>query len=148
MKQTTKIKFYIFIWLVILSILTYIYINITKLSSLEKVLIISGYFFIAFLNIRKSINTRFDFYLQKDLLTINKLFSNKIEYDLKSLVNWTENHYSLLGFKTGNVIKIQLVNKKIITLYNNEKINYEIVSNYLNDNHSEKFIQKINQLTN
>lgn len=148
MKQTTKIKFYIFIWLVLLSILTYIYSNITKLSSLEKALIISGYFFIVFLNVKRTINIRIDYILKKDLLTINKLFSNKTEYDLKNLVNWTENHYSLLGFKTSNVIKIQLVNKKIITLYDNEKINFEIVSNYLNDNHSEKFIQKTNQLIN
>lgn len=142
MKQITKIKFNIFIWLVLISILTYIYINITKLSSFEKALIISGYFFIAFLNVKRTINIRIDYTLKKDILTINKLFSNKTEHDLKSLVNWTENHYSLLGFKTSNVIKIQLLNKKMITLYDNEKINYEIVSNYLNDYYSEKFIVK------
>jgi hypothetical protein len=142
MKQISKIKFYILIWLVLLSILTYIYINITKLSSLEKVLIISGYFFIAFLNLKRTINIRIDYTLKKDILTINKLFSNKTELDLKNLVNWTENHYSLLSFKTSNVIKIQLLNKKMISLYDNEKINYEIVSNYLNDYYSEQFIEK------
>ena len=30
----------------------------------------------------------------------------------------------------------------MITLYDNEKINYESVSNYLNDYYSEKFIEK------
>ena len=111
MKQISKIKFYIFIWLILLSILIYIYINITKLSSLEKALIISGYFFIAFLNVKRTINIRIDYTLKKDILTINKLFSNKTEHDLKNLVNWTENHYSLLGFKTSNVIRIQILNK-------------------------------------
>jgi hypothetical protein len=49
-------------------------------------------------------------------------------------LGWSENHYSLLGFKTYNIIKIETENGEKVSLTEKETKDYDKVFNYLNDN--------------
>ena len=78
------------------------------------------------------------FKLINDNLIIRQIFSNQKVYNLKSVLSWTENHYIFFGIKTKNEITINIEGKKIRLFDKNSK-DYGELSDYLNENLSDRY---------
>lgn len=132
MKQTTKIKIQILIWLLLIGLYTFLLIN-RPMQLWEKISITVGWLLIAFFNIKREIKNRKDFKLINDNLIIKTAFSKESLYNLKNISSWTENHYYFLGFKTFRQLLLKQTNEKTLNLIDYNSKDFKIVSDYLND---------------
>ena len=74
-----------------------------------------------------------------DILIIRHTFSKEKQYSLKAVSGWTENHYQLLGIKTGREIVIKINGESKIRLFEKNSKDFEKLSDYLNENSPEAF---------
>ncbi|MWB92830.1 hypothetical protein GON26_00475 [Flavobacterium sp. GA093] len=137
MTNATKNKIWILLWLLTLMVMAYLSWN--RASPLwERLLMISLITFTGILNVSSRIRHDKDIKFCDDTLYIKKTFSKEKKYNLKNILSWSENHYFLLGMRTNRVIMIKTENGEKININKGTK-NFESVSDYLNDNFSDKF---------
>jgi len=138
MKQTTKNKISIVVWIVVLGLFVFILIN-RPMQIWEKVLVITSLTIIALINIVNANKKNKDFILIDDILIIRQTFSKEKQYSLKNISFWTENKYQLLGFKTGREIIIKTASGILINLFEKKSNDFEKLSEYLNSNLPDAF---------
>ncbi|GEL11540.1 hypothetical protein FGL01_22790 [Flavobacterium glycines] len=136
MTQTTKNILQIILVTLLLSVLIFAFTERSNQLWKKTALILMGLAFII-LEIRRIKRIKYFNLIENDLI-INQTFSDQKRYDLKAISSWTENHYNLLGIKTGNEIIINIEGEKIRLFERNSK-DYEKLSDYLNDKLSAKY---------
>jgi hypothetical protein len=77
------------------------------------------------------------FTLLDDILITRQTFSKQKKYSLKEVSSWTENHYSLFGYKTGKEIVIKTKSGTKIYLFQKNSKDFGNLSHYLNTNLSD-----------
>jgi len=136
MTQTTKN----IIWILLYTLITsgVIFLGIKRFDQLweKSILVLLGVANVA-LYIRNIKRTKYFTFID-NVLVINQTFSKQKKYNLKVISGWTENHFHLLGIKTGNEIIINTEGIKIKLFERNSK-DYEKLSDYLNENFSTRY---------
>ena len=138
MKQTTKNKISIVVWIVVLGLFVFILIN-RPMQIWEKGLVMTLLTITALINIVNANKKNKDFILIDDILIIRQTFSKEKQYSLKNISFWTENKYQLLGFKTGREIIIKTASGILINLFEKKSNDFEKLSEYLNSNLPDAF---------
>jgi hypothetical protein len=133
MKQTTKNKVLIVIWILVLGLFVFLLID-RPMKIWEKVLTMTLLTITALINIVNTNRKNKDFTLIDDILIIRQLFSKEMRYSLKNVSYWTENQYQLLGFKTRREIIIKTADGILINLFEKNSKDFEKISEYLNSN--------------
>lgn len=133
MKQTTKNKILIVVWILVLGLFVFLLID-RPMRIWEKGLIMTLLTITALINIVNTNRKTKDFTLIDDILIIRQLFSKEMQYSLKNVSYWTENQYQLLGFKTRREIIIKTADGILINLFEKNSKDFEKISEYLNSN--------------
>lgn len=116
------------------------YIFLERQSSFhEKLITLLFLLLFGILNFLASVRNNIDFKVEEDILFIKKTFSKEEQYSTKNIKGWCENEYRFLGIKTKSVIILKTESGKTIRLRKKGSKNYEALSDYLNDNLSEKY---------
>jgi len=133
MKQTTKNKIEILIWILLLGF-NFLYIANKSIEVWEKGVIMIGWIVIALLNLNR-MNKRYkDLTLIDDILITIDTFSNEKQYNLKTVLGWTEIHYQTMGFKTGREIILRTASGEKVNFFDSNSEGFEKLSDYLNEN--------------
>ncbi|KFF04634.1 hypothetical protein [Flavobacterium reichenbachii] len=137
MEQTAKNKLLIIVYAALVGVVTFLLMERQK-ELWEKSAVILFAVILVLLHI-KNINRIKYYTLHNDVLITRQTFSKQKEYSLKSVLFWTENHYNLMGIKTGREIVLKLNGGTKINLFEKNSKNFEKLSNYLNENIPEAF---------
>ncbi|MCF6141072.1 hypothetical protein L1S34_07225 [Flavobacterium sp. K77] len=133
MKQSTKNKIRIVVWILLLGLFVFPIME-QSIKLREKVLTITLLIIAALMNILSSNRKKKDFTLLDDILIIRKTFSKEKQYSLKNISFWTENQYQFLGFKTSREIIIKTTEGIFIQLFEKNSKDFDKISEYLNSN--------------
>lgn len=144
MKHIRKDIILIVVWTLCISLLASVYIDREK-ELLKKLVLILLVIILVLLHIKNVSRTKY-FTLANDVLIIRQMFSKQKQYSLKDVSGWTENHYELLGFKTGREIILKTKEGTKIYLFKRNSKDFEKLSDYLNDNIPDAFESSGNKL--
>lgn len=138
MKQTTKSKLYITPWILSLGF-NFLSVENQCIGVWEKWIIMICWLVIIALNIKR-INEHYkDLTLIDDILIVRDTFKKEKQYNLKTVLSWTENHYQCMGFNTGSEIILRTSSGIKINLWGKKSEGFEKLSDYLNENLSDKY---------
>ena len=138
MKQITKNKVLIIVWILILVPLAFLNVFNKSLSAWAKGAIIAMWIMTAVFNILRAIRENKDFSLADDVLIIRQTFLKEQRYNLMTIKSWAEYHYKFLGINTGRKIILKTASGIRINLNDNSNSEpFEKLSDYLNSNLSD-----------
>ena len=138
MRQLRRNKIEILTLVAVIGLLTFSTASKNSLSLWEKVAIIALWIAFALLGIRRIITVYKDFSLHEDVLTIRRTFLKDKMYDLKCLKGWAEYHNSFFGAFVSRTIVLKIKGGKPVDVFdNNNSIEFDGLSDYLNENFAE-----------
>lgn len=137
MEQITKNKLSVILYALVVSILAFLLIKRQNELWEKAAIIILAVLFVVLHTVNRN---RVKYYtLINDVLITRQIYSKQKQYSLKNVSSWTENHYHLLGIKTGREIIIKIKGVSKIKLYEKSSKDFEKLSDYLNKNIPEAF---------